>query len=319
MVRFRPICMVTDPLYLKHDTGGAAHPESAARLQAIARKLECGVLAAALSMVAPRRAERSWITTCHSEDYLFRLEEAALSGRTFVDHPDNQICFDSFDIAQLAAGAGLVGIDRLEAGQADLVFCNVRPPGHHAEPALAFGFCLLNNAAIAARYWQSRYSRKKIAIIDWDAHHGNGIQTIFEEDPDILYISIHEHPTFSFPGTGFAEECGRGPGVGSLLNIPLPPGGGDEMVLQAMTDQVMPAMDRFQPEALIVAAGFDGHCLDDMSGLAYSTELYGQLGGCMAAMARKHCQGRVLSILEGGYHLEALAASVEQYLMGLAG
>ncbi|OIP46481.1 MAG: hypothetical protein AUK28_07145 [Desulfobacterales bacterium CG2_30_60_27] len=313
MTRFRPICMVTDPRYLKHDTGGVAHPESPARLRAIAEKLKNGPLAAVLSVVAPRRAERGWITACHSEDYLFRLEEAALSGRAFVDHPDNQICFDSFDIAQLAAGAGPVGIDRLEDGHDKLVFCSVRPPGHHAEPALALGFCLLNNVGIAARYWQSRYGRKKIAIIDWDAHHGNGIQTLFEEDPDILYISIHEHPTFSFPGTGYAEECGIGRGAGTLLNIPLPPGADDELVLRAMTHQIMPAMDRFQPEALIVAAGFDGHALDDMSGLSYSTALYGQLGIHMAAMARKHCQGRLLSILEGGYHLEALAASVEQY------
>jgi acetoin utilization deacetylase AcuC-like enzyme len=179
------------------------------------------------------------------------------------------------------------------------------------------GFCFFNNAAIAARYWQQAYDRKRILILDWDAHHGNGIQAAFEDDPAVFYVSIHEHPTFSFPGTGWAEETGSGQGAGATLNVPLPPGAGDAMLLTALAETVEPAVVRFQPDAMIAAAGFDGHHGDDMSRLAYSTQLYGQLGKIMAGWADRFCQGRLLSVLEGGYHCECLADSVEAYLVGL--
>jgi acetoin utilization deacetylase AcuC-like enzyme len=180
------------------------------------------------------------------------------------------------------------------------------------------GFCFLNNVAIAANYWRQVYGRQKILIIDWDAHHGNGIQAAFVEDHDVLYISIHEHPTFSFPGTGYAEDTGTGAGKGATLNIPLLPGAGDKACITALDKKVEPVVEAFQPQAMIVAAGFDGHALDDMSGLTYSTDLFGRLGEYMAAWAQTYCRSKVLTILEGGYHLQALAASVEKYLAGLA-
>jgi len=157
-----------------------------------------------------------------------------------------------------------------------------------------------------------------VLVLDFDAHHGNGIQSAFEAEPDVLYVSLHEHPTFSFPGTGFAEERGLGPGEGATLNIPLLPGARDDAVLEALERQVDPAVQQFEPEAIVVAAGFDGHELDDMSGLGYSTELYHRIGLAVGEWSRRHCAGRTLSLLEGGYHLGALAASVEQYLLGLA-
>jgi len=317
MPRFRPLAIISHPHYLLHDTGGGEHPEVAERLVAIRRRLEKSPLFPAIREKTARTAERSDILTYHDESYLFRLEETALRGQTYIDHPDNQICFESFDSIMLSAGGCLTGIDLLEQGE-DLVFCGVRPPGHHAERAMALGFCFVNNAVIAARYWQRRYGREKIAVIDWDAHHGNGIQDAFEEDPSVFYISIHEHPTFSFPGTGYAEEKGLGAGKGTTLNVPLPPGADDGVFLQAMKKVVEPALDGFRPERIIVSAGFDGHRLDDMSGLAYSTDLYGLIGEKMAGMGQKYCRGKVLSILEGGYHLDALAAGVEQYLLGLA-
>lgn len=297
--------------------GEGEHPETPTRISAIHDHLQAGPLAPRLQTLSARQPERSLLHTVHDEDYLLRLEEAILMGRSYIGHRDNQICTESYEAILFSAGAALPCIDALEGGTEGLFFCCARPPGHHAERALALGFCFLGNAAIAARYWQTRYNRRKIMIIDWDAHHGNGTQSAFEEDGEVFYISIHEHPTYSFPGSGFAEETGLGAGKGTTLNIPLPPGAEDNMVRRAMEEKVEPALRCFQPECLIISAGFDGHCQDDMSGLRYSTELYAYLGKKMGAWGHQFCQGRIISILEGGYHLASLAASVESYLTGL--
>jgi len=318
MPRFCPVTIVTDPMYLDHDTGGGGHPETPARLEAILRRLDQGPLKGSVTKIRPRMAERHEILTVHTDHYLFRFEEACLAGRESLGHPDNRIGYDSYEVAFLSAGGGLTGIDLLERGEAKLVFACVRPPGHHAEAALALGFCFFNNVAIAAKYWQRVYGVERVLVVDFDAHHGNGIQEVFDEDPTVLYVSLHEHPTFSFPGTGWANETGIGAGEGFTLNIPLSPGSDDEAVLKALEKKVDGAVTSFAPQAMIVAAGFDGHVMDDMSGLAYSTALYGRLGTYMAAWAERHCRGRVLSILEGGYNLDALAASAEAYLAGLS-
>ncbi|MDD5758926.1 MAG: histone deacetylase [Desulfobulbaceae bacterium] len=315
---FRPFVFIEHPSFLEHDTGGGLHPEVPARVALIRQRLEHGSLASSMTVRLPKESVRADLLAIHDESYLFRLEEACLAGQTSIDHPDNQISYESFDVAQVAAASGMTAIDLLETGQASSVFCSVRPPGHHAERSRALGFCFLNNVAIAARYWQKAYQRQKIFIIDWDAHHGNGIQSAFERDKEVFYASIHEHPTFSFPGTGYAEDRGEETGRGATLNVPLPPGAGDEMLLEAIRTKIAPAIEAFQPEALIVAAGFDGHRDDDMSGLMYSTAVYQELGRIMRHWG-ECCQGRVVSILEGGYHLEALAASVEAYLVGLVG
>ena len=310
-----PLAFIDHPSYLEHDTGGGLHPEVPGRVAAIRQRLMQGPLAPLMTIYEPKAITRADLLTVHDDSYLFRLEEACLAGQTSIDHSDNQICYESFDVALLSAAGGMTAIDLLESGQDRAMFCAVRPPGHHAERSTALGFCFLNNIAIAARYWQKAYQRKKIFILDWDAHHGNGIQSAFEDDPDIFYASIHEHPTFSFPGTGYAEERGTNAGSGSTLNIPLPPGAGDVMLLDAISAKIYPAFKAFKPEALLIAAGFDGHKEDDMSGLSYSTSAYEQLGEIMKEWGRS-CQGRVVSILEGGYHLESLAASVEAYLTG---
>jgi acetoin utilization deacetylase AcuC-like enzyme len=316
----RPLTLITHHRFLEHDTGGLGHPETPARLAAITQRLAGSPLAPFLRQIEPGgKAEWRWLAACHDESYLYRFEEAALSGRSYIDHPDNQLSFATYEAALLAAGCGIAGVDLIESGQAEVVFCPVRPPGHHAEPGMALGFCFLNNVAVAARYWQQARGRRRIMIIDWDAHHGNGIQIAFEEEPEVFYISLHEHPTFSFPGTGWAEEIGTGPGRGATLNIPLQPGAGDKEVLAALAEKVEPALASFRPEALLIAAGFDGAREDDMSGLAYSIDLYYQLGRISAQWARQYCGGRMLSMLEGGYHLETLAAGVEAYLAGLAG
>ncbi|MGV1098669.1 histone deacetylase family protein [Thiovibrio sp. JS02] len=316
MPNLKPLTIVTHPDFAAHQTGGGEHPEVPARLSTIGERLALSSLKEHLETALPRKAERNWLTNFHEENYLFRFEESALSGKTFIDHPDNQLCYESYEVALLAAGAGLTAIDLLEKDR-EQVFCAVRPPGHHAERNMALGFCFLNNSVLAARYWQQRHGRRKIAIIDWDAHHGNGIQSAFEEDPEVLYISIHEHPTYSFPGSGYSEETGTGKGKGFTLNIPLPPGATDQLVVKALEQKIRPALADFRPERLIVSAGFDGHRDDDMSGLAYSTELFALLGTEMSSLAGEFCQGKLLSILEGGYHLTSLAESVTAYLTAL--
>jgi len=298
---------------------GPGHPEAPGRIDALLGRLRSGALGAAIVEARPRPATREELHLAHEEEYLLRLEDAALSGRPWVDHRDNGLSEGSWRAALLAAGSGPAAIDLVEAAVPPVAFCAVRPPGHHAGAARALGFCLLNNAVIAARHWQRTHGRRRVLILDFDAHHGNGVQEAFDADPDVLYASLHEHPSFSFPGTGYAEETGTGPGEGSTVNLPLLPGAGDAEALAALERGIEPAVAAFRPEAIVVAAGFDGHLLDDMSGLAYSEGLFEHFGRTTAAWAEAHAGGRVVALLEGGYHPGALAAGAERFLLGLLG
>ncbi len=310
------ITIVTDPAFDRHDTGGGEHPEVPERMQVITDRLRQSHFADGIGYLPTRPATRDQLLTFHTEAWLFRFEEAVLSGRTYIDHPDNQVCYESYDIAILSAGSGLVGVDAVEQAPGSVVFCQTRPPGHHCEPNQPYGFCFLNNCVIAARYWQQEYNRRRVCVFDFDAHHGNGIQTAFEEEAETSYISIHEHPSFSYPGTGWAEDRGIGEGKGTILNLPLPPGAGADQVLRQMP-KIRNFLDGMRPDALIIAAGFDAHRLDDMSGLAFTVDLYRQLGVFVRELACDYTEGRVLSILEGGYYLQKLGVCVEAYLSGL--
>ena len=313
-----PITIITHPKFLEHDTGGGEHPEVPDRLHTINRKLREGSLANLLNFRQPAPAEREWLLTFHTDSWLFRFEEEVLSGRSYISHPDNQVCYETFQAALLSAGAGITGIDLIEnTVHSGVVFCATRPPGHHAEAGAPYGFCFINNCVVAARYWQKKYGRMRICVLDFDAHHGNGIQSAFEQEEDTLYISIHEHPSFSFPGTGLEEDDGIGPGVGTIMNIPLRPFSTDDKVIQEFEGRIADRIESFKPEALIVAAGFDGHLHDDMSALQYSSELFKKMGEYIGSWATQFCQGRLLSILEGGYHLPVLGESVEAYLAGV--
>jgi acetoin utilization deacetylase AcuC-like enzyme len=314
----RQFILMSDERTLEHATWGV-HPETRERVTAVCERLRAGALGPAVVDQRPRTVGWDALLAAHDEEYLLRFEEAALSGREWFDHRDNQIGEASYEAALLAAGAGPTAIDLIEAGAAPHAFCAVRPPGHHAERSRALGFCFFNNAVIAARHWQKAHGRRRVLVFDFDAHHGNGIQHAFEADPDVLYVSLHEHPTFSFPGTGYAEETGTGPGEGATLNVPLLPGARDAAVLEALEEHVDPAVRAFRPEAIVVAAGFDGHLLDDMSGLGYSTELFRRLGRAVSLWAGELADGRVLTLLEGGYHIGSLCDGVEQYLFGLLG
>lgn len=310
------ITIITDPSFREHDTGGNDHPEALERLQVIQDRLAGSLLASSIRYFVPRPAERSELLAFHTNDWVFRFEEAVLSGRTYIDHPDNQVCYESYRIATLSAGSGITGVDLVEQRPGSVIFCLTRPPGHHAEPNTPYGFCFFNNCVIAARYWQHKYGRQRVCIFDFDAHHGNGIQTAFEEEADTTYVSIHEHPSFSYPGTGWAEDRGFGPGKGTILNLPLPPGAGEEQVARLLP-RIRKFLEAARPDALIVGAGFDALREDDMSGLNFSVAAYRRLGSFVSELGRDLTGGRVVSILEGGYNLDQLGVCVEAYLTGL--
>jgi acetoin utilization deacetylase AcuC-like enzyme len=235
------------------------------------------------------------------------------------DHPDNQICKDSYDIALLAVGGILKTIDLLMEGQLDNAFCAVRPPGHHAEANRALGFCYFNNVAIAAKYLQEQWGIQRVGIVDFDAHHGNGTQQAFIGDPTVFYYSIHEHPSFSFPGTGREFERGIDEGYGFTLNSPVLPGQGDEAYQELLPRDLFPAFASFKPEVILLSAGFDAHADDDMSNINLSTEGYSWIMQSLVELADEHANGRLISILEGGYSLKRLPELIKNHVEILLG
>lgn len=306
--------LVYDPRYLAHDMG-AGHPESPNRLRAIMQRLEQSGLVAELTRIEPRPAEDEWVTLVHQFAYVEQLnQEAPTSGRVSLD-ADTSMSPGSLTAAYLAAGGALAGVDAIMAGQVQHVFCAVRPPGHHAEADRAMGFCLFNNVAIAARYAQKRYGVQRVLIVDWDVHHGNGTQHSFEADPSILFFSTHQYP--HYPGTGRATESGTGPGQGLTINVPMEAGEGDDEYRAVFQKVLVPAADEFKPEFVIVSAGFDAHRDDPLASMGLTEEGYAELTSIVAGIANRHCRGRLLSSLEGGYNLTALAASVERHVRAL--
>jgi len=294
-----------DERYLLHDTG-PGHPESPERLKAIYQGIKDADLLSKLTIIQASRADLKWIETVHAKNYIERFEAACRSGDSMLDYPDNQMCAETFETALLAVGGVLDAAGRVMTGKLDNVFCAVRPPGHHAEYDHAMGFCYFNNAAIAARYLQIEWSIQRVGIIDFDVHHGNGTQHIFEEDPDVFYYSIHQHPTFAFPGTGRAFETGSGKGTGSTRNYPVLPGDGDKEYLGLIQRDLIPVIEAFSPEVIIVSAGFDAHVDDDMSDIKLSTQGYTRIMERIVALAELYSNGKVISVLEGGYCLKRL-------------
>ncbi len=312
------LTIITDQLFELHDTDYPGHPETYTRLQVIRDTLLASpFLSSKTIFLTPSPATREDLLCFHTEDWLFRFEEMVLSGHTFIDHIDNQVGFDSYRVALLSAGAGITGIKSLEDDPERIIFCLNRPPGHHAEPDRPYGFCFFNNVVIAVRFWQRKYDRKRICVFDFDAHHGNGVQSAFEEDEGVLYVSIHEDPRFSYPGTGWDDENGMGKAKGLILNNSLMPGSGDAQLLDLFDNRIKSRLLKFKPEAIVVAAGFDAHHADDMSGLNYSEKGFFELGKRIGELAFSLCHSRIISIMEGGYHLPSLGSSVESYLSGL--
>ena len=306
--------IVTHPAYLEHDMG-PLHPESPERLRAIVARLESTGTMSKLTRIEPRKAGKEWITRIHDPAYVQRLEDKAPSeGYASLD-PDTSMSPGSLTAAYLAAGGAMAAVDAIMDNQVDQVFCAVRPPGHHAEANRAMGFCLFNNVAIAARYIQERHDLQRVLIVDWDVHHGNGTQHVFEDDPSVLFFSTHQFP--HYPGTGAERERGRGKGEGSTINVPMSGGQGDEVYREVFHKVLVPAADAFKPDFVLISAGFDAHEDDPLASMAITNEGYGELTRIVAGIANAHGHGRIVACLEGGYNLRALAASVEQHILAL--
>jgi acetoin utilization deacetylase AcuC-like enzyme len=293
------LLVAADPLFAEHDPG-RGHPERPARLDAVLAGLADVGLPEGGGELPLRAATRTELERVHPATYLDALEEFCAQGGGSID-ADTAASRESWDAAIHAAGAGLAAIEAIDAGEASTAFLAVRPPGHHAVPAHAMGFCLLNNIAISAAALQARGER--VAIIDWDAHHGNGPQDTFYADPGVLYVSMHEWPLY--PGSGWLDETGTGAGTGANLNVPFPAGTTGDLYLEALDTIVAPVVEQFRPTWVLVSAGYDAHRDDPLTGLGLSAGDYADITARTTAYAP-----RTVLFLEGGYDLDALRRSV---------
>jgi acetoin utilization deacetylase AcuC-like enzyme len=310
--------LLYDERFLLHDTG-QDHPECADRVAEAFKGIEKAGLLPRLAVIRAKRAEQKWIETVHDIEHMRRLEKSCLLGVTEFDCADNQICRHTFETSMLAVGGIIETTKLVMEGKLDNAFCAVRPPGHHAEAEQAMGFCYFNNVAIVAKYLQLEWGIKRVGIIDFDVHHGNGTQHIFDHDSSVFYYSIHEHPSFSYPGTGREFEKGLGAGHGYTLNSPMLPGSGDKEYMEALRHDLFPAFDRFRPEFILVSAGFDAHVDDDMSNIKLSTECFSWIMESILDMADKYAEGRIVSVLEGGYSIRRLPKLITNHVMILLG
>ncbi|MCP3980061.1 MAG: histone deacetylase [bacterium] len=302
--------LILDPCFERHDTG-PGHPERPERLRTIREALEQG-LADRCRRLPLESADDELIALVHDREHIRRVDDACSSGATFIDSMDTAICPESAGLARLAAGSLTALCREVAAGRLARGFAAMRPPGHHAERDVAMGFCLFNNVAVAARSLCEREGLERVLIVDWDVHHGNGTQHLFEEDPRVFFFSLHQWPLY--PGTGAREETGRGAGKGTTLNCPLPPGAGDHAFLGSLREKLIPAAEAFAPQMILISAGFDAHSADPLGGLDVSTAAYGEATSLLLDLARRTCGGKLVSTLEGGYDLDALADSVSLHL-----
>jgi acetoin utilization deacetylase AcuC-like enzyme len=264
-------------------------------------------------VVAPREATREQLARVHDDSYLDRIAET--NGRAVALDPDTYTSPESYEIALLAAGAAIDAVERVVGGSHSSAFALVRPPGHHAERDRAMGFCLFNNVAVAAKHAQT-LGAARVAIVDYDVHHGNGTQHMFERDPTVLYVSTHQYPYY--PGTGAAEEIGTGPGAGDTVNLPLEAGATDDDYRVAFEEVVLPVVRQFRPDLLLVSAGFDAHERDPLGGMRLTTGAFGAMTASLRRVAEECCGGRIALVTEGGYDLRALAASLDAAVSALA-
>lgn len=293
-----------DAIYEKHDTG-PGHPESATRYRTLRAALE--ELPEEFVRLSGRRATTAEILLAHEHYYHDLVYRDVESFAHVLRTGDTAICEESYDVALEATGAVLNAVDAVMRGDVSSAFCAVRPPGHHATATRGMGFCIFNHVAVAARYLQKKHGLKRVAIIDWDVHHGNGTEAIFIEDPSVLYISLHEDGIYPF--TGPAKERGRGAGEGFTLNIPLPAHSDGKTALAAWDGQIPAAIDSFKPEFLLISAGFDARENDPIGGLNWTDETFAEMTRRCVAMAGKHCGGKIVSLLEGGYNPAGLASA----------
>jgi acetoin utilization deacetylase AcuC-like enzyme len=306
--------LITDPLFLRHETG--PHPERPERLVSIMERLERTGLRARCGSRSYQPLSPEEVARIHDPRVLARAEALAVAGGGMLD-ADTVVSPQSFAVALAAAGACAAGVYAVMDGQDRTALCLVRPPGHHATPTHSMGFCLFNNIALAADHARRRFGLSRILIVDWDVHHGNGTQDIFFADPSVMFFSIHRHGHGFYPGTGAGDETGTGPGLGYTINAPVRFGTPRPSYRAHFLSALEKAADRIKPELVLVSAGFDAHHRDPIGSLELETEDFSDLTRLVLQVADTHAGGRLVSCLEGGYDLHALAESVEAHLVEL--
>jgi acetoin utilization deacetylase AcuC-like enzyme len=296
---------------------GYQHPESPSRYFAVMQRLRSCPFAGDLEFITAEAIDPELLAAVHDRRYIDGILSLRVDDAVVLDWGDTVATPDSVQAALHAAGAAVAASAAVLEGRLANAFCPVRPPGHHAERDRAMGFCIFNNVAVAAAWLLGEGGLDRVAIVDWDVHHGNGTERIFIEDPRVLYISLHQYP--HYPGTGPHSMIGTGPGTGYTLNIPLGTGADDAIYRGEFKRHVLPAIDRYAPEFILISAGFDGHRDDPLAGAQLTTEAFGEMTGMIMDAAARCCGGRIVSLLEGGYDLEALADCAELHVGVLAG
>ncbi|HSI15187.1 MAG TPA: histone deacetylase [Chthoniobacter sp.] len=307
--------LLADAHCQQHDTGHG-HPESPARFDAVMEGLQRAGLLERLLRLPPRAVTGADFELAHEVDYLRRAEQDIHSGASQLGTGDTTICEDSWEAAGLAVGCALAAVDAVMEGKAANAFCAVRPPGHHATADRGMGFCILNNVAIAARHAQRRHGIERVLIVDWDVHHGNGTQDIFYEDGSVFFFSTHQSPWY--PGTGRASETGAGAGKGTTLNCPLPAGSGRAEIFAAFEKQLLPAMEKFRPEFVLISAGFDSRAGDPLGDFLLTDTDFADLTKIVLGIADQYAKSRVVSLLEGGYNLSGLGSAATAHVKALS-
>jgi acetoin utilization deacetylase AcuC-like enzyme len=303
--------LYTDPIFLKHETG--RHPETADRLRSIKARLDKSGLAKKCATGTYQPLAEETVAKLHSPKMVAQVKQVAAHGGGRLD-PDTVVSPDSFTVGLAAAGACSAAVDAVLKGPEHVALCLVRPPGHHATPTKSMGFCLFNNVALAARHARTAHGLTRVLIVDWDVHHGNGTQDVFYEDPEVVFYSIHRYGGGFYPGTGAADETGRGKGLGHVINAPIRYGTSRKEYHAAFIRHLEKAADTIKPELVLLSAGFDAHARDPIGSLGLETEDFSTLTKEVLAVAKTHAKGRLVSCLEGGYNLDALADSVQAHL-----
>jgi acetoin utilization deacetylase AcuC-like enzyme len=306
--------IVGDPAVREHNTG-PGHPEQPARYSAVMDRLQFTGLLDYLTHIDPKLASVDELALVHTHPYIALAEKEVRAHHAQLSTGDTTISPGSFDAALRAAGCTLAATDAVMQGKINNAFCVVRPPGHHASQARGMGFCLFNNVAVAARYAQKQYGIERVAIIDWDVHHGNGTQDIFYEDPSVLFFSTHQSPWY--PGTGAARETGAGAGLGTTINCPLPAGAGRLEILGAFQQVLLPKLEEFRPALIVVSAGFDSRINDPLGNFVLEDQDFVDLTTLLLAAADQYSGGRIVSVLEGGYNLSGLASATTAHVRAL--
>jgi acetoin utilization deacetylase AcuC-like enzyme len=303
--------LLIDPVFREHLMGRHGHPERPERIDAVTAALDAAGLLD-LPRIEARAATEEELLLCHTREYLTVAKNDIESGRSYLSTGDTDVTPNSWEIAMLAAGGALNAVDAVMTGRASNAFCAVRPPGHHATANRGMGFCIVNNVAIAARYAQRKHGVERVVIVDWDVHHGNGTQDIFYRDPTVFYFSTHQWPLY--PGTGRADETGEGPGLGATMNFPFPAGSGRREIVGAVEQGLVPVMEKFRPDLVLISAGFDSRIGDLLGQFTLTDEDFVDLTRILMAMGG----GRVVSMLEGGYNLSGLGAAAAAHVRALS-